>query len=301
MAAGSQRSIVVISSRSSDEYKKVSESFKSEIASKGIDAAYSEFWYDKVDQKTLTAQKSEILSSSPSMVLVLGTDAAMFVKKNMPEIPSVFAMVVNPRDSGILDQDGKSPEHMAGVSLDVPIDRQFALMKEIDPKIKTVGMMYDADTKVWLKDAAEIAAAKHGLTMVAVGLKPPYDVESALNNELKDVDVLWASIDPKIYNTNTAKAVLLATLRMKIPFMAFTSKYVKAGALIALECNYIGIGKQAAGIAQQMIDGKKPSAIGMQEPIDLESAVNTRTAQIIKLHLPDSVVKLAQQVYGEDK
>jgi putative ABC transport system substrate-binding protein len=234
-------------------------------------------------------------------MLVLGTDAAVFAKKSMANIPSVFAMVVNPRDSGLIDEQGKSCENMAGVSLDVPIERQFSFMKEIVPKLKTVGMLYDAESKEWLKNEAQKAADAMGLTLKAVAVKPPYDVESAINNDLKGVDVLWASIDPKIYNANTAKSVLLSTLRMKLPFMAFTSKYVKAGALVALECDYIGVGRQAADIARSVIEGKRPGEIGVLAPVAIETAVNTRTAQLIKLDLSDSVVKLARHVYGESE
>jgi putative ABC transport system substrate-binding protein len=298
-AAGAKQCIALVSARTSDEYKAVWAAFQVELSAKGVDAEYQEFWSKSITAADYVAQRELIVKVKPTLLLVLGTEAAVFAQKNMSDIPAVFAMVVNPRESGIVDAQGKTPQHMAGVSLDVPIERQFAMIKEILPQVKTVGMIYDAESKEWVREQAQAAANRLDLQLKSVGLKPPYDAVRVLTEDMKGVDLLWASIDPKIYNANSAKEVLLSTMRMKLPFMAFSSKYVKAGALVALECDYAGIGKQAADIASSIFRGEDPAAVGVQTPLDIAFDINIRTAQLIRVRFADELVKRARQVYGE--
>ena len=65
---------------------------------------------------------------------------------------------------------------------------------------------------------------------------------------------------------------------------------------MALSCNYAEIGKQAAEIANRVLDGESPEDIPIAVPRKVLFSINLRTADHIGLRVPDDVIKLADEV-----
>ena len=89
---------------------------------------------------------------------------------------------------------------------------------------------------------------------------------------------------------------LLHTLRTGTPFMGLSPSFVKAGAILALSCDYSDIGKQAAEIAGRILNGENPGDIDVTVPRKFSLHINLRIANQIGMHIPDSVVRLADEV-----
>lgn len=281
--AAESTSILVLRSKDIAPYNNALAGFKDEV-DKEINASYEDYNLDDFSERQ-SALKEQIDQKNPKIIFAIGTEAATFAKKYIKGVPIIFSMVLNPIESGIVSSLSQTEDNITGISLKISVDKQFDKLKQIIPNIKKIGMLYDAKNMAELKAEAEKAASRLGLELIAKPIYSKNDIDQALNEVVREADVLWAGVDTLIYNPQSAQHILLTTLRNKIPFMAFSSNYVNAGALMALECDYTDIGRQAAEIAVKILNGQKPNEIPVYTPRATRLVVNEKTAQLIGVKL----------------
>lgn len=281
-------SILILTNKGIKQYEMAVESFKQEVSDKGLNVSYT-----ILDDNNPDTSKDALLTavaSKPSLILAVGTDKSLLAKDNIQNIPIVFTMVLDPVESGIVNNADSSQTNITGVSLKISIKDQFEKFKQIVPQLKSIGMMFDVNTKRDMRDEAEKAAQALGLKLVSKGIGLPSDVANVLDELVLEVDGLWAGVDPLIYNAQSSKYILLTTLRTKIPFMAFSSNYVKAGALMALESDYEDIGRQTADMAVKILKGQNPELIPVELPRKVKLLTNQNTAEVIGIKIPQDLL-----------
>jgi putative ABC transport system substrate-binding protein len=289
IAAGSQaeeKLINVLQSRSIRPYENAFSGFKESMNALEYDVRYNII---NMQEKTPAEIIEKIEEMPGDMVLAIGTEAALFAKNNLKGAAIVFMMVLDPRESGIAGPLTAPAARITGISLDIPIEEQLRVFRKAVPGIKKVGMLYDKKNKSVLAREASEAAAKVGLKMI---LKPVFsqdEISMKLEEVYRECDCLWAGVDPFIYNPATAGNIILFTLKNKIPFMAFSSNFVRAGALMSLECDYKDIGRQAAEVVSDILKGRKPSSIPVQAPRKTYPVINLRTARTLNVYISDDL------------
>jgi putative ABC transport system substrate-binding protein len=232
---------------------------------------------------------SQLNALKPDIILTLGKSVTKLVSRHVTDIPIVFSMVVDPPGSGIRGGN------LAGVSLDIPVRIQFEALKELVPGIKTIGVLYNpAENEKNIAAAARVA--------VALGLKlKPYAVHNAGGipdlGQLK-IDALWFIADTTVCQPPIIKRLLLAGLKNRIPVMGLSTMYVRAGALLALTCEYKDIGRQVGEITERILEGETISTIGIKEPRQTKLVINLAVARRLGLKIPKKTVKEAQ-VFGK--
>ena len=75
----------------------------------------------------------------------------------------------------------------------------------------------------------------------------------ALKQVLEDAEVLLALADAQIYNSNSLQNILLTSFRARVPLVAFSPAYVRAGALMAVHVTPTQLGAQAGVIARGVL------------------------------------------------
>ena len=295
--AAEEHKIFVIKSRDIPPYKDAYSGFREAMESRVYNAVYKEHNLQKFANRT--ADLVKILDEEKaSIVLAIGTEAAVFARRSIKEIPVVFTMVLNPVESGIVDSLKRPGGNITGVCLNIPVEVQFKVLKKIVPHVKSIGMLYDKATKSQVEREARIAAARTGVKLVAKPIYSEAEISSGLDEVFRESDCLWAGVDPKIYNPATARHIILSTLRNKIPFMAFSAQFVKAGALIALECDYYDIGQQTAEMTAEMLTrSTRPHNMPVSLPRKTKLVVNMKTARNVDVDIPGDLLGGAV-VYG---
>ncbi|MGD2279226.1 MAG: ABC transporter substrate-binding protein [Candidatus Omnitrophota bacterium] len=242
---------------------------------------------------------AERIKQTPAdMILAIGTEAALLAKNKVGDRPLVFMMVLNPVENGVIRSFSRPGEGLTGVSLDIPIEEQFKVFKKVVPGIRKIGMIYDKRNKAALAREASIIAEKMGLRLVSKPVLSDNEIHDALGEVYREAECLWAAPDPMIYNPVTARNILRFTLENKMPFMAFSLNFVKAGALLALDRDYKDIGRQTAELTSGIFKGQSPSSIPVQGPRKTRLAINIRTARILDIHIPASLQEEAL-IFGE--
>ena len=188
-------------------------------------------------------------------------------------------------------------QNTTGVALEFPIDTQLHWLKRFLPAARTVGVLYNPAENQPRIDAAAPVAARMGLTLETHAVPSPRDLPLALESLGRRVDVLWSVPDPLVLNAQTAQQVLLFSLNQRLPFVGLSSAWVKAGALYALEWDYVDLGAQCGQLAGQILQGAPPASIPVASPRKVAYVINQRTATQLRLELPETLLRGARELF----
>jgi putative ABC transport system substrate-binding protein len=81
--------------------------------------------------------------------------------------------------------------------------------------------------------------------------------------------------------------------------MGISPSYARAGALIALSCDYRDIGNQAGEISVRILKGERCSAIKVAPPRKVKLFLNIAVADRLGVKIPKKILREAEEVFGQ--
>ena len=202
-----------------------------------------------------------IIAAKPRLILAIGSLAAQAVKEGVRDIPVIFFMVPNPHKYGL------KGENMVGISLDIPIERQFAVYKTLVPTLKTIGVIYDPKKTGAMVTKAGVVAETLGLQLLASPIASQKEVPAALRSMLGKIDVLWMVPDDTAVTSESFKFLLLAAFENNLPFLVVSNIFVEVGALASLSPDYTDVGRQGCRLAREIESGRlRPADVDILPP-----------------------------------
>ncbi len=239
-----------------------------------------------MQQRSLTADASDI-----DLILTVGTQATSDIAQRVQDIPVVFTMVLN-ADRGVLDAP-----NVVGASLNIPVELQFSMIKEVLPAAKNVGVIYDPGRNgAFIKESAR-TARQLGYNLKPFPVTSQKEIPQALERVGKEADVLWGIVDDTVYTSQMAQAIIQFAWKKQIPFIGTSEPYVKAGALWALTFDSKDIGRQSALLAGRILAGSPVAALKETIPRKIGWVLNKRTAKLIGVELSQKLIDQAWVVY----
>ncbi len=194
------------------------------------------------------SQRQAIESSRPDLLVTIGTSATQFADRAFPQLPIVFAKVLNPIESGFIQSWDLPGRHVTGAALDIPADLQLRKFVSMIPNMKKVGVIYTENTRRLVEEAKK-AATQLGLQLVAYKIVSAKQLPEAIDSLCRSVEGIWTVADEELSTPQFVRYTLLETLRNRIPVMGFNQTFVESGALFCLEADYKYVGRQAGEIA----------------------------------------------------
>nr|ABD75799.1 hypothetical protein [uncultured bacterium] len=243
--------------------------------------------YSAMKQRQLTANAPEI-----DLILTVGTQATAEVSKHVTEIPIVFTMVLEP------ERTVQDTQNVVGVSVNIPVELQFSMMKEVLPTAKDIGVIYDPGRNArFIEDSAR-TAAQLGFRLKQFPVTSQKDIPAALEQVSKEADVLWGIVDNTVYTSQTARSIIQTTWKKQLPFVGTSEAYVKAGALwaLVLRIKILG-GRQSAMLASQILSGTSAASLQETIPRKIGWIINLRTAKLIGVEFSNKIIDRAWEAY----
>lgn len=280
--------IVVVTSDDSPPYRRVIEGFRTYLTEHGVHKTLSVHSLHADPAEAKRALSDARMRAAP--LVTVGSSATLEALRLDGDSPVVACMLVNGRDL-------RNAHNATGVTLDFALETQFQWIKKFVPKGRTIGVLYNPAENRRQVDAAAKVAHSLGLRLVAREVETPQELPAALASLAREVDVLWGLTDHLVLSPETGEAILLFSLRNRIPFTGLSESWVKAGALYALDRDYVDIGAQCGEMAVRVMGGTAPSELPPARPRKLTYAVNLRAAEHMKLEIPEDLVDGADRVF----
>ena len=174
---------------------------------------------------------------------------------------------------------------LTALYLDQPPSRQIALVRQVLPKAQSIAMLFGPESAP-AEGVLAAAATRQGLRPEIAKASGPEDLYPALQRLLEGGgEALLAVPDPRIFNAGTVQNILRASIRARVPLLAFSPAYVRAGALAAVHTTPQQTGRLAGAMARDFLAGRAlPAPL---YPSDYTVTVNPQVARSLGLEVPD--------------
>ncbi len=196
---------------------------------------------------------------APQMIVTFGAAAFRGVVERMKREPAlapvpVFAVLLPQASYEALAP--RAPYVTSAAYLDQPVDRYLELLHLAMPERRRVGVLFGPDS-IALKAALGKAAAARGMVLVQSPIVTDQgDLYPALRSVLDEADVLLALPDSRVFNAASLHNILITAYRQRMPMVAFSESYVKAGAALALYTSPAQAASQAVAAVRGFLSGR---------------------------------------------
>ena len=100
--------------------------------------------------------------------------------------------------------------------------------------------------------------------------------------------------DPLLSN-HRAEIVEIAT-KNRVSLISDQAAYVESGGLLSYSANFADMYRRAASYVDRILKGAKPADLPVEQPTKFELVVNQKTAKMLGLKIPQSVLIRADRV-----
>jgi len=247
------------------------------------------------DQGTSTSIASNFASSDADLVLAIATPSAQGVAQAVTDKPVLFTAVTDPVDAGLVESLDSPGANVTGTTDMNPVAEQIALIKQLDPQARSVGIIYssgETNSQVQV-DMAKEAAAAEGLEVVEKAVTNTSEVAQAA--ESFDTDAIYVPTDNKV--VAGLEAVISAAEQKKVPLVAGEGDSVERGALITKGIDYERLGRQTGEMAVRILkDGADPASMPVESQEETQLIINLQAAQRMGVEVPQELRDSADQV-----
>jgi putative ABC transport system substrate-binding protein len=278
--ADSKVTVLLIASKSSADYVEVISGVKDQLETKSPQG------YEFITRFHTPELKLKSDLAAADFVVTVGTTAADSVFRIKPKVPIISVLITENAFLVLAEKYYGSAEaafsaQVSTICLDQPVTRSIQLAKLLVPEVSEVGVM--------LGPASVHRQADLNKYIVDSGLHSQFVAISAKDNPIHKIepilsrsDVFIPISDSRLINIATAKWILHLSYRHKVPVIAFSKSYLKAGALAAIYSSPADVAQDAAA---WIVKPKGGTAGGLYKPEYYSLNFNESVAANLKIKL----------------
>jgi putative ABC transport system substrate-binding protein len=241
---------------------------------------------------------AELVGLSPDALLATTTPAAAALRELTRTIPIVFVVVPDPVGVGFVQSFPRPGGNMTGfISYDAPlIGKWFELLKEIAPRTTRVAAIFNPATafppSFITRELAEASSFGLNVTLAPVHDAAGIDKVFAAHGQEAGAGLI---ILPDSFNVRHRDAIVAAANRHKLPLIGF-DVFARSGGLVSYWFDTVELHGQAASYVDRILKGERPSDLPVQAPTRYVLVINLKTAKIIGIEVPPSLLARADEV-----
>ena len=242
---------------------------------------------------------AELVALAPDVILATGSLSVGPLLQATRAVPIVFAYVPDPVGAGFVDSLARPGGNATGFT---PFEYSLSgkwleLLKEIAPGVTQAAVIRDPQISTGLGQFAAIQAVAPsvGMEVSAVNIRDADEIGRA-------VTAFARASNGGLILTGSALAVLHGDLiialaaRHKLPAVYFERQFVTRGGLTSYGPNIVDQYRHAAGYVDRILKGEKPADLPVQASTKYELIINLKTARMLGLTVPPSVLARADEV-----
>jgi putative ABC transport system substrate-binding protein len=249
----------------------------------------------QADQSNLQNIAQRFVNNKVDLICAIATPAAQTVANATKDIPIVGTAITDYKLAKLVRDPAKPGTNVTGTTDMNPIKEQVAMLHEVFPQAKRVGVIYsssevNSQTQV---DILKKEAAAVGLTVVEATVSNVNDIQQAARSLIGKVDVFYIPTDNVM--ASAMPTLTKVTNEAKLAVVCAEPGEVKAGGLLTLGIDYYQLGIQTGEMAADILNGKsKPQDMAIQSQKKFKVVINQKEADLLGVQIPDKFRKDAE-------
>ena len=250
------------------------------------------------DQSNLNSIASRFVTGNYDLILAISTPAAQAMENATDKIPIVGTAITN-FETAKLVKDAAHPDgNLTGTSDLSPMDKQMALMKEIQPDMKKLGIIYNSsevNSHVQAEDLRKLCDENH-IELMELTVNSVNDIQQVAEGFLGGkVDAIYVPTDNVV--ASSIPTLMAVANREKIPVYGAEVGHVRNGVLASESISFYDIGHRAGEMAVDILDGKKQiKDIPVEQSKDSTLYINKQEMETLGISIPQDVLDRAKMI-----
>ena len=254
------------------------------------------------DSNTCSTIINSFVSNKVDLILANATPALQAAAAGTNEIPILGTSVTEYGVAlDIEDFDGTVGNNISGTSDLAPLDEQAAMLNELFPDAKKVGLLYcsaEANSQYQV-DTVKAALEELGYECEFYAFSDSNDLSSVATSAANDSDVIYVPTDNTVAsNTEIINNICLPA---KVPVIAGEEGICKGCAVATLSISYYDLGVTTGKMAARVLkDGEDITAMPIEYAPNFTKKYNKEICEELGITVPDDYVAIGEEAAEEE-
>jgi putative ABC transport system substrate-binding protein len=241
---------------------------------------------------------AEILRAKVDVVFAIGREILEAFRSTTSTV-SIVAMDLesDPVASGMVISVTHPGGNVTGVFFDFPgfTTKWLELLKEINPKLSHVAVLWDAATGSSQLNALQKAATPLDIQIGILEVRRQSEFAGAFASARERRSDAMLMLSSPLVSTN---GQILAELAIAhgLPAVTLFPDFARAGGLLAYGPNLLDMYRQSGVMMGKVLKGTKPAELPIERPTNFQLVLNLKTAKALGISIPTSVLLRADEV-----
>ena len=241
----------------------------------------------------------ELLQLKVDVIVTHSTGNVLAAKQATATVPIVFAAAADPVGNHLVASLSRPGGNVTGLSLqsDELASKRVDLLRQIVPNVGSLGVMVpDVGNENAVLETNEVQAAARalGLGLAIADVRRAEDIAPAIESLRGRAGALYIQTNPFL-NTHKVEIAALAQAA-RLPTIAGFREFSNAGGLMSYGPDFTDLFRRAGEIVDQILRGAKPADIPVEQPTKFDFVINLKTAKLLGLTVPQSLLVSADEV-----
>jgi putative tryptophan/tyrosine transport system substrate-binding protein len=251
------------------------------------------------DQARLFAK--ELVALRPDVLVGNSTPASAALLLETRTIPIVFVGVSDPVGGGLVASIARPGGNTTGFTNFEPslTGKWLELLKEIAPGIVRVAVIFNPKTAPgggsFFLGPFEQVARSFAVEPIAAPVADATQIESALAASWREPGG-GLIVMPDAFTTVHRKAIIALAAQHRFPAIYPYRYEVVDGGLMSYGVDTVDLLRRAASYIDRILKGEKASDLAVQAPVKFELVINLKTAKVLGLTVPPTLLARADEV-----
>ena len=240
---------------------------------------------------------AELVALAPEVVLVVGTATAAMLLQATQTIPVVFVNLADPVGAGFVQSLARPGGNATGfTSFEYSLSGKWVeLLKQIAPHVTRVAVLRDPQASgIGQFSAIQTAAQSLGVELTPLGVRNTDEIE-------RDLAVFARARNGGMIVTTGGVAyqrnpVIRLAASHNLPAIYPFRYYAVDGGLMSYGPDTRDPIRSAAAYVDRILKGEKPADMPVQAPTKYELVINLKTAKVLGITVPPSLLARADEV-----
>ena len=243
---------------------------------------------------------AELVALAPDVILVgTGTATVAPLLQATRTVPIVFVSVIDPVGAGFVVSLARPGGNATGFTIYEygMSGKWLELLKEIAPRVTRVAVLRDPAVASGIGQfgAVQIVAPSLGVTVTPVDVRDAGEIDRAVTAFARSPNgglIVTASA----LATRHRDLIIALAARHGLPAVYSYRYMVAAGGLVSYGPDSLDQYRRAAGYVDRILKGEKPADLPVQAPTKYALVLNLKTAKVLGLDIPTTVLSRADEV-----
>jgi putative ABC transport system substrate-binding protein len=249
----------------------------------------------------LRRHAAELVALAPDVIVAAtGTTTVVPLLQATRSVPIVFVQVIDPVGAGFVTSLARPGGNATGFTIFEygMSGKWLELLKEIAPGLTRMAVLRDPAIASGIGQfaAVQAVAPSLGVELSPVDVRDAPEIERAVTAFARSGNGgLIVTASP--LGTRHRDLIIALAARHHLPAIYPYRYFVSAGGLISYGPNSIDQYRRAAVYVDRILKGEKPADLPVQAATKYETVLNVKTAKVLGLTVPQSVLARADEVF----